>query len=332
MITDRRLWLAAAAASAALAAVPAIAQSVQAGVEAWQSGNHADAVRQWQPLAERGDPDALFNLGHAYRLGRGVPQNMAMAERFYERAARAGHVEAQAMHGLLLFQNGRRQEAMPFIQRAAERGDPRAQYVYGTALFNGDVVARDWPRAFAFVSTAAAQGLPLAQTQLREMERHLSPQDRARGVELAQAMSRGVPQVAAAAPPPVRAAPAPRVSGTTPPRASATTPPPAIERPALPTPAPAPTRPPATRPAAPAAPAATVAQAGGRWRIQLGAFSSRANAQRAWSQVSGRLPGLQPHYVAVGALTRLQAGPLASRAAAERACAAARQACFPVAP
>ena len=324
MISDRRLWLAAAAASAALVALPALAQSVQAGVEAWQAGKHGDAVRQWQPLAERGDPDALFNLGHAYRLGRGVPQNMGMAERFYERAARAGHVEAQAMHGLLLFQNGRRQEAMPFIQRAAERGDPRAQYVYGTALFNGDVVARDWPRAFAYVSSAAAQGLPLAQNQLREMERHLSPEDRARGVELAQAMARGAPaQVAAAAPPPVRPAPAPRVSGTTPPRV--------VERPVLPPPAPAPT-PPATRPAAPAAPAATVAQAGGRWRIQLGAFSSRANAQRAWSQVSGRLPGLQPHYVAVGALTRLQAGPLASRAAAERACAAARQACFPVAP
>ena len=67
--------------------------------------------------------DAQFNLGHAYRLGRGVPQNMNLAEQWYERAARAGHVEAQAMYGLILFQNNRRQEAMPFIQRAAERGD-----------------------------------------------------------------------------------------------------------------------------------------------------------------------------------------------------------------
>ena len=125
MIRNRGLWLVAAAAAAL--ATPVFAQSVQAGVEAWQAGRHDEAVRQWRPLAERGDPDAQFNLGHAYRLGRGVPQNMNMAEQLYERAARAGHVEAQAMYGLILFQNGRRQEAMPYVQRAAERGDARAQ-------------------------------------------------------------------------------------------------------------------------------------------------------------------------------------------------------------
>ena len=99
-----------ALASAAVAALivlsaPAAAQSVEAGVQAWQSGNYEDAIRQWRPLADRGDQDAQFNLGHAYRLGRGVPQNMNLAEQWYERAARAGHVEAQAMYGLILFQN-----------------------------------------------------------------------------------------------------------------------------------------------------------------------------------------------------------------------------------
>ena len=324
MTTDRRSWLAAGAAIAAALAAPALAQSVQAGVEAWQSGNHAEAVRQWRPLADAGDADALFNLAHAYRLGRGVPQNMNMAERYYERAARSGHVEAQAMYGLILFQNGRRQEAMPFIRGAAERGDARAQYVYGTALFNGDVVPRDWPRAYAFVSRSAAQGLPYAESQLAEMERHLSDQDRTRGRELAQAMAREAPtQVASAAsPPPAPPRPQPRVTGSNPPPAAASAPP---VRPAPP-PAPAPARP------REAAPASGLATAGGRWRIQLGAFSSEANARRAWSAVSGRLPGLQPHFQRAGSLVRLQAGPLASRAAADRACAAARQACFPVAP
>ena len=334
MIRIPGLWLAAAA--AATLTPPALAQSVQAGVEAWQAGRHDEAVRQWRALAERGDPDAQFNLGHAYRLGRGVPQNMNMAEQLYERAARSGHVEAQAMYGLILFQNGRRQEAMPYVQRAAERGDARAQYVYGTALFNGDVVARDWPRAYAFVSRAAAQGLPYAQSQLREMEPHLSEDDRSRGRELASAMAREQStQVAAAAPPPPPAVTTrpPRVASTSVPPSTATGQPPAPPA-ARPAPAARPTppaSPPAARPAAPA-PAATLASAGGRWRVQLGAFSSEANARRAWSQVGGRLPGLQPYYVRAGAVIRLQAGPLASRAAADRACAAARQACFPVAP
>ncbi len=342
MTATRGLWLAAAA--AAMLATPALAQSVQAGVEAWQAGRHDDAVRQWRPLADAGDADAQFNLGHAYRLGRGVPQNMNMAEQLYERAARSGHVEAQAMFGLILFQNGRRQEAMPYVQRAAERGDARAQYVYGTALFNGDIVARDWPRAFAYISRAAAQGLPYAQSQLSEMEPHLSDEDRRRGRELAQAMERqGGVQVAAASPPPaVTATPAPRPAPPRPPRIVGTnvppstatgTPPPApvTRRPTPTPPAPAPA-PAARRPSPPVAAPASLASAGGRWRVQLGAFSSEANARRAWSQVGGRLPGLQPFYVRAGAVIRLQAGPLASRAAADRACAAARQACFPVAP
>ena len=336
-----RDWLLGAAASGLLASgAPALAQSVETGIEAWQAGNYADAIRTWRPLADAGNQDAQFNLGHAYRLGRGVPQNMNLAEQWYERAARAGHVEAQAMYGLILFQNGRRQEAMPYVQRAAENGDARAQYVYGTALFNGDVVARDWPRAYAFMTRAAAQGLPYAQTQLVEIERHITDQDRARGTQLAQTLE------AQAGPPVIRPSGTaetsqPRVVGSNRPTRIATTdvPPSSATGPARQTVRPTapaqnvsrPVAPPAqsvTRPVTP--PAASLAGAG-RWRVQLGAFSSEANARRAWGNVSGRLPGLQPAFERAGNLIRLQAGPLPSRAAAERACAAlSGQACFPV--
>jgi cell division septation protein DedD len=236
---------------------------------------------------------------------------------------------------------------MPFVQRAAEHGDARAQYVYGTALFNGDVVARDWPRAYAFMSRAASQGLPYAQSQLREMEQHIPAADRARGTELAASLAQQAPaatsptRIAAADPAPSTPnPPRSRVATTSVPTSTAAdtalierpTPPPAPpSRPV--TTAPPPSAPAATeRPARPA-PAAPVAAAGGRWRVQLGAFSSDANARRAWSAVAGRMPHLQPFYVRAGNLVRLQAGPLQSRAAAERTCAGlSGEACFPVAP
>ena len=318
----RRALTAAAAALAGALAVPAAGQDVEAGVRAWQQERYDEAVAQWRPLADRGDADAQFNLGHAYRLGRGVPRNMNLAEQWYERAARAGHVEAQAMYGLILFQNGRRSEALPFIAEAAAHGDARAQYVYGTALFNGDLVERDWPRAFALMTRAAAEGLPYAQSQLREMEQHLSPEDRARGAELAQAMAGAAPTRVASAAPPLRTPSVPprppRVAGTQLPPSAVAQPPRRETRQAPSASAPAPTP--------------GLASPGGRWRVQLGAFSSEANARRAWGQVSSRLPGLEPRYERAGAVVRLQAGPLGSRASADRACAAARQACFPVAP
>jgi TPR repeat protein len=59
-----------AAALLAWAAAPISAQSVKAGIEAWQRADYAGAVAIWRPLAEKGDADAEFNLGQAYRLGR----------------------------------------------------------------------------------------------------------------------------------------------------------------------------------------------------------------------------------------------------------------------
>src|SRR5690349_8556388 len=90
------------------AAFPASAQSVKAGIEAWQKGDAAGAIKIWQPLAEKGDADAAFNLGQAYRLGKGVPLDLAQAQGWLEKAARKGHVDAAATLGLLLFQNGNR--------------------------------------------------------------------------------------------------------------------------------------------------------------------------------------------------------------------------------
>lgn len=330
MTAGKRFWIAAAA-LATVVAVPAVAQDARDGITAWEAGRHEEAVRIWRPLAEQGDADAQFNLAQAYRLGRGVPQSAATSEQYYERAARQGHPQAAANLGLILFQNNRRREAMPWIERAAEAGDPRAQYVLGTALFNGDTVARNWPRAYALMSRAASRGLPPAQTQLAEMERHLTEADRSRGRELARQMERADTQLAAAEPARRAPAPAPAPALRQPvpasnaaPAPSAVAPPRQSEPPAAPAARPAPT----PRPA----PAA----AAGRWRVQIGAFSSADNARRAWEGSGQRaLRGSQPFYVRAGAVTRLQAGPFPNRAAADRACASARSAglaCFPVAP
>jgi uncharacterized protein len=285
------------------------APSVRAGIDAWAAGNWPLAIANFRPLADRGDADAQYAIAQAYFLGRGVPQNSNLAEQWYERAARQGHEEAQANYGLLLFQNGRRREAMPWIERAAGRGDPRAQYVLGTALFNGDLVGVDLPRAYALMSRAADAGLPPAINQLQAMQPHLSAEDRARGAQIARTLPRAPQpeQMAAATPAYPTAAPPPPL-----PQRIVRTPPVRI----------------AERPPAPA----PVAAAGGRWRIQLGAFSSEANARRAWSAAAGRLSGLQPYYVRAGAVIRVQAGPLRDRAAAARACAAVGSGCFPVAP
>lgn len=294
-------------------ATAAEAQSVKAGIEAWQSADYDSAVKIWRPLAEAGDADAAFNLGQAYRLGRGVPISLAAAQTWLERAAHKDHLDAQTTLGLLLFNGGNRISGLRWLRTAAEQGEPRALLIYGTALFNGDGVVRDPVRAYAYVSRAAAQGLAPAQTTLAEMDKLIPLDQRQKGVAMARAMAQPVKTEPAKAEQPV----------ATKPRAKEVQ---VAEKPTVK---------PAARPPAKEAPP-TPATASGPWRIQLGAFAKRTSAEALFNKLSesGPLAGRQPFYVAAGAVTRLQVGPFASRAAATAACAALSrngQPCFAVA-
>ena len=157
---------------AALAAAPALAD-VKAGVDAWSRGDYAAAVREWEGPAGAGDPDAMFNLAQAYRLGRGVPADLVRAETLYARAAAQGHLQAADTYGLMLFQDGRHEQALPYLRDAARRGDPRSQYLLGIAHFNGDLVEKDWTRAYALMTLANGAGLPQAASAIAEMDQHI---------------------------------------------------------------------------------------------------------------------------------------------------------------
>src|SRR3546814_13235721 len=79
---------------ASMLAAPALAD-VKDGVDAWQAGNYQAAVAEWRPLAIAGDADAQFNLGQAYKPGRGVPTDLTQAEAWYRRAAKQGPLQAE---------------------------------------------------------------------------------------------------------------------------------------------------------------------------------------------------------------------------------------------
>lgn len=364
----------------AFISVPALAD-VKAGVDAWTRGDYATAVREWRDPAARGDADAQFNMAQAYRLGRGVEANQKQAEVLYAKAAAQGHIKAADNYGLLLFQDGRREEAMPYVTAAADRGDPRAQYLLGIAHFNGDLVAKDWVRAYALLTLANGASLPQAAPALQQMDTYIPLAQREQAqtlavqlkresdvrraqqlaaVDLALAREAGdpvpaAPKVASASPPslPPRGAgriPQPiasvavtpsvtaaqaaiaeaaRVTGTeTPATAGADFARPVAEQ------APAPTRPanvaavqagsgaiaPAPRATAPS-PAAPPSS-GGPWKVQLGAFGVKSNADRLWAQLSANpaIAGKEKLMVPAGRVTKLLAGGYATQADAQSAC------------
>ena len=295
---------------AGVALTPAARAETKAGIEAWNAGDFVLAVNQWQEPALRGDAEAQFRLGQAYRLGKGAEQDLTKAEELFAKAAAQGHKEAADNYGLLLFHRGEKKQALPYLRTATDRGDARAQYLLGLAYFNADNVERDWPRAYALVNLARKQGLEQATTALQQIDQHITPDQRARGLALAeelQAKIDGKPL-----PPPTRIA----VRVTT------------IKSPAAPTRVAAqnksaPVKTVATRPASAVAKAAPVkVVTTGPWRVQLGSFAERGNADALWNRVKNRpeLGGRARINTNFGKVTRLQAAGFPTQSAAQSAC------------
>ena len=188
MTIKAKLGISWAAGVVLLAAAPALAD-VKAGVDAWSRGDYAKAITEWKGPADRGDGDAMFNLGQAYKLGRGVPVDLGKAEELFGKAAAKGHLQAADNYGLLLFQRGEQARAMPYIKAAADRGDPRSQYLLGLAHFNGDNVAKDWVRAYALVSLAQQSGLAQAAPALAQMDKYIPLDQRQQSVTLASQLA-----------------------------------------------------------------------------------------------------------------------------------------------
>lgn len=306
-------WTAPLAAAAILITSPASA-GVKEGVEKWHAGDHKAAVAEWMPFAARGDADALFNLGQAYKLGRGVQKNENIALDYYRKAATRGHGPAQEKLGITLYAAAdTKSEGLRWLEQAAKNGQSRAQYVLGVAHFNGDSAPKNWPLAYAYMMRANNGGVPQATAALATMNANISVNDRAKGEQIAGTMG------GAASPPPIAVAAAAPAAPTVVATRTASAGPLAVK----------------TASASTVAPTAELARPG--WRVQLGAFSQKGMAAEAWATLRSTQPtvvaGTEPIYAEAGKMVRLQLGPFASRDDAKRLCGrlqAVGRSCFVV--
>ena len=66
------------------------ASNLQNGVDAYTSGNYPEAVIQFRPLAETGDPQAQFNMGVLAFKGHGLPQDLVESYAWLTASGRQG--------------------------------------------------------------------------------------------------------------------------------------------------------------------------------------------------------------------------------------------------
>lgn len=143
---------------------------VSQGYDAHKKGDDAQAVRLWREAAEKGNAAAQYDLGWAYKNGRGVAQSDIEAVRWYRLAAEQGYADAQFALGWM-YENGRGVaqndiEAVRWYRLAAEQGHALAQYNLGVMHLFGRGVSQDRTEAARLFRLAAEQGEASAQKNL----------------------------------------------------------------------------------------------------------------------------------------------------------------------
>jgi TPR repeat protein len=113
---------------ALVAAGPAAAGSLQAGIGAYNAHDYPTAARLLMPLAQHGNPMAQTYVGFMFANGRGLPQNYVAAADWY--------------------------------RAASEQGVPVAQFMLGLAYDKGQGLPQDYVLAYKWLNVATARATP----------------------------------------------------------------------------------------------------------------------------------------------------------------------------
>ncbi len=124
--------------------------------------NLGDAVKWYEKAAANGLAPAQYRLGSLYEKGQGVPRDTKVAADWYSKAADAGN--AKAMHNLaVLYAEGgvgqpNYDTAATWFQKAADLGVRDSQYNLGILYARGLGVPRDLTASYKWFAIAAAAG------------------------------------------------------------------------------------------------------------------------------------------------------------------------------
>ncbi len=126
-------------------------------------------------IANGGDMEAQYILGYAYEYGTdyalGVHTNYTIAERWYNKAAEAGHVPSMLALGRLYKKGGEIgfprnvPAAVKWFGVAAKAGNPEGLYELGIIYELGDAIKQSDEKALQVYNLAAAMGLLNAQVK-----------------------------------------------------------------------------------------------------------------------------------------------------------------------
>jgi len=162
--------LAALLAAATMLCCTGASAGLTEGYDALSRQDYATAIKEYRPLAERGNAEAQYRIGRLYEFGKGYPKDQAQGIAWIRKAAAQNHADAQQELGYIYATgDGVKQdnvEAAAWFRKAATTGDAQAQYNLGLLYAKGQGVEKDYAQAITWWRKSAAQGHADAQFKL----------------------------------------------------------------------------------------------------------------------------------------------------------------------
>ena len=152
----------------------------QAGLTAYERNDFDTAIKEWLPLAEKGEAKSQYYLGSLYYYGLGKSQNFSKAIFWFQKAATQGEISAQLCMGLMCY-NGQGmdfnpKEAAYWFRKAAEQGSSQAQHHLGHLCATGMSGKKDVVEGYMWFSLAANGNYKPAATRRDMLAEQMTPQ------------------------------------------------------------------------------------------------------------------------------------------------------------
>jgi len=171
-----------------LCAEMSMAQDFDTAMRAYEKKDYAAALSEFTGVAEQGNPEAQLIVGKMYMIGQGVEKNSEQAIKWFKAAAVQGNADAQFFLGsMYLLPQKDIPEGLKWLTLSADQGMQDAQYLLGMAYLKGQNFAHDSVQADMWLRLSAAHGGEFYETQLREAERQMTPDQIARAKALVAA-------------------------------------------------------------------------------------------------------------------------------------------------
>jgi uncharacterized protein len=169
-----------------LCSVVFAAPDLESARRSYEQADYATALKETQPLAERGNPEAQLILGKMYLKGQGVPKEPELANKWFTQAAVQGNAESQFFLGAWYLLPHRDIEAgLKWMRLSAEQGNQDAQLLLGRAYLQGEL-PREPVQADMWLRLAAKDNLDFYKNELRVAEGQMTPEQIAQGKALAE--------------------------------------------------------------------------------------------------------------------------------------------------